>query len=61
MLIPNQPTLSTACATTGCVEATLTDEGVQVRDTKPGGAAVLVPVVAFRSFVDARKTEVLDG
>lgn len=61
MLIPNQPTISTRCGTNACLETELTDEGVRIRDTKPGGAAVVVSVAAFRLLVAALKTGELDG
>lgn len=60
MLIRNQPTISTRCGSSSCVEVTLNGE-VQVRDTKPGGAAVVFTVDAWRHAVAALKAGALDG
>jgi hypothetical protein len=60
MLKPHTPTISTRCGSQACVEVTLA-EHVQVRDTKPGGAAVVFTVDAWRHAVAALKTGQLDG
>lgn len=60
MLIPNQPTISTYCANTGCVEVTLDDQ-VQVRDTKDDGEKTMFDVSAWRAFVAALNTGQFDG
>jgi hypothetical protein len=60
MLGPNVPTRSRRCANNACVEATLTAGGVRVRDTKPGGAAVLFTVDAWRHLVAGLKAQELD-
>ncbi|GAA0738596.1 DUF397 domain-containing protein [Dactylosporangium roseum] len=60
MLTPNQPTISTRCASSACVQVTLTDK-VTVRDTKDGGDRVTFDVEAFAAFVAAVKRGRFDG
>lgn len=55
MLEPNTPTTSSYCASNACAEATLIARGVRLRDTKPGGAAVVFTLDAWRHFVAALK------
>ena len=60
MLIPNKPTITSYCGSQACLEAELNDGQVQVRDTKPGGAAVVFTTDAWRHLVAALKTGQLD-
>lgn len=58
MLIPNQPTISTFCASNACVEATAGAGGVTIRDSR--GAAVVFTTEDWRRFAAALKTEGLN-
>lgn len=57
MLIPNQPTISSRCASNACVEATALPAGIQVRDSS--GAAVVFTVEDWRHLVAGLKAQEL--
>ncbi|GAA0720070.1 DUF397 domain-containing protein [Dactylosporangium roseum] len=60
MLTPNQPHISTRCASSACVQVTLTDK-VTVDDTKDGGEKTAFDVEAWTAFVAAVKRDGLEA